>query len=167
MVGPLIPTYNRIEPVDVGGMERLFCPLSPDRSETRSARCRTNPIGSLAPTIAVLPQSGVEAVDQSFSGEGLRQKTGCSRLQSSLASALDRESRDENERHPVSLGEQVGLQLETAHRWHLDVCYHAPGVIQVRRPQELLGRCECMNDVSKRPHEIVGRGANGAVIVND
>jgi len=112
-------------------------------------------------------QSGVEAVDQSFSGEGLRQKTDCSRLQSSRASILDRESRDENERHPVSLGEQVGLQLETAHQGHLNICYHARGVIQVRRPQELLGRCECVNDVTKRPHEIVGRGANGAVIVND
>jgi len=56
-------------------------------------------------------QSGVEAVDQSFSGEGLRQKTGCSRLQSSRASVLDRESRDENERNPVSLGVQMGLQL--------------------------------------------------------
>ena len=25
MVGPLIPTYNRIEPVNVGGMELLSC----------------------------------------------------------------------------------------------------------------------------------------------
>jgi len=124
-------------------------------------------MGSFAPSIAVLLQSGIEAVDQSFSGEGFGQETGRSRLQSSRASVLDRESRDENERHPASLGKQVGLQLETAHRWHLHICYHARGVIQVRRPQELLGRCECMNDVSKRPHEIVGRGANGAVIVND
>src|SRR6266436_2384179 len=29
MVGPLIPTYSRIEPVNVGGMELLVCPLSP------------------------------------------------------------------------------------------------------------------------------------------
>jgi hypothetical protein len=165
MVGPLIPTYNRPEPVSVCRMEFLSCRCH--RTESRSARCRTNPIGSWAPSIAVPLQSGVEAVDQSFAGEGLRQKTGCSRLQCSRASVLDRKSRDENERHPVSLGEQVGLQLETAHRWHLNICYHARGVIQVRRPQELLGRCECMNDVSKRPHEIVGRGANGAVIVND
>jgi hypothetical protein len=167
MVGRLIPTYNQLEPANVGGTEFLFCQLSPDRSDQRSARCRANPIGSLAPSIAVLPQSGVEAVDQGFSGEGLGQKTGCSRLRSSCASVLDRESRDENERHPVSLGKQVGLQLETAHRWHLNICYHARGVIEVRRPQELLGRGECMNDVSKRPHEIVGRDANGAVIVND
>jgi len=123
-VVPLIPTYNRIEPVNVGGMELLSCRCR--RTDwSRRARCRTDPIGSWARPIAMPLQSGVEAVDQSFSGEGLRQKTGCSRLQSSRASVLDRESRDENERNLVSLGVQMGLQLETAHRWHLNICYHA------------------------------------------
>ena len=124
-------------------------------------------MASFAPSIAVPLQSGVEAVDQSFFGEGFGQETGRSRLQSSRASVLDGESRDENEWHAASLGKQVGLQLETAHRRHLNICYDARGVIEVRRPQELLGRCECMNDVSKRPHEIVGRDANRAVVVND
>src|ERR1700738_5057283 len=107
MVGPLIPTYNRIEPASVGGMQLLSCRCH--RSGSRSTRCRTTPIGSWAPSIALPLQSGVETVDQSAAGGALRQKTGCSRLQSSRARVLDRESRDENERHPVSLGEQVGL----------------------------------------------------------
>jgi hypothetical protein len=67
----------------------------------------------------------------------------------------------------VSLGKQVGLQFDTAHRRHLNIGYHTRGVIEVGRPQELFARRECMDDVAKRPHEIVGRGANGSVIVYD
>jgi len=125
------------------------------------------PIGSFAGSLAMPLQSGIEAFDQSFSGEGLGQETGRSRPRSSRPSALDGEGRDEDERHAVSLGKQVGLQLDTAHCRHLNVCYHARGVVQVGRPQELFGRRECMDDVPKRSHEIVGRGANGSVIVND
>ena len=125
------------------------------------------PIGSFARSLAVPLQSGVEAFDQSFSVEGFGQETGRSRLPSSRAHALDGEGRDENERHAVSLGKQVGLQLDTAHCRHLNVCYHTRGVVQVGRPQELFRRRECMDDVPKRSHEIVGRGANGSVIVND
>jgi hypothetical protein len=129
--------------------------------------CYVNPIGSFARSIAVFLQSGVEATDQGVPGEGLGEETGRSCLHSPRARVLDGESGDENERHPVSLGKQVGLQLEAAHRWHLNISNHARSVIKVRRPQEFLGRRECMNDVSKRSHEIVGRGANGPIIVND
>jgi hypothetical protein len=125
MFGPLIPTYNRPETVNVGGKELLSFPLPPDRSESRSAGCRTNPSASFSAAATILLQSGVEALDQSFFGEGFGQEAGRSCLQSSRASGLDRESRDENERHPVSLGEQVGSQLETAHRWHSNIGYHA------------------------------------------
>ena len=128
---------------------------------------KPTPIGSLVPSVAMPLQRGVEAVDQGVSGEGLGQEADRSRFQGSYASAVDGESRDENEGHAVSLGKQVSLQLKTAHRRHLNVGYHARGVIQVRRPQEFLGRRERMNDVSKRPHEIAGRGANRAVVVDD
>jgi len=112
-------------------------------------------------------KGGVEAFDQGFSGERFCQEAGRSRLQGSRASVVDGESRDENEGHAVSLGAQMGLQIETAHRRHLNIGYHARGVVQVRRSQEFLGRTERMDDVSERPHEIVGRGANGAVVVDD
>ncbi len=112
-------------------------------------------------------QGCFEAVDQGLSGEGLGQETGCSRLQRPHACVIDSESRDENERHAVSLGKQAGLQLEPAHRRHLNIRDHTGGVMQVRRGQEFLGRRERMNDVPKRPDEIVGGGANGAVVVDD
>jgi hypothetical protein len=85
---------------------------------------RRQPIGSNARSLAVSLQSGVEAFDQSFSVEGLGQETGRSRLHSLRARALDGEGRDENERHAVSLGQQVGLQLDPAHCRHLHICYH-------------------------------------------
>ncbi len=153
MVGAIMLTYNPL--AAHSGACRIcpcrgvfmICLLSPDR--IGAARYRIDPIGSFAPSGAVLVQSGVEAVDQSLSGEGLGQETGRSSFQGPRANVLDRESRDENERHPVSPGKQVGLQFETVHHWHLNICYHTRGGIQVRRAQELLGRCECMNDVSK------------------
>ena len=122
---------------------------------------------SFACGISVPLQGGIEAVNQGFSGEGLGQETGRSRLDGSHACVVDGEGSDENEGYAVSLGKQMGLQLETVHRRHLNIGYHARGVIQVRRPQEFLGRSECMNDVSERPHEIAGRATNGAVIVDN
>ena len=161
MFGPLIPTYRR----RARGIE--FVLVVAGGLASPGARRRSNSGGSFARRIAVLLQGGVEAFDQGFSGEGFCQETGRSRLQGSRASVVDGESRDENEGHAVSLGTQMGLQIETAHRRHLNIGYHARGIIQVRRFQEFLGRGERMNDVSERPHEIVGRGANGAVIVDD
>jgi hypothetical protein len=112
-------------------------------------------------------QGRFEAVDQGLSGERLGQETGRSGRQRPHARVIDGESRDENERHAVSLGKQAGLQVEAAHRRHLNIRDHTGAVIQVRRRQEFLGRRERMNDVAKRPDKIVGGGANGAVVVDD
>src|SRR5438477_7247757 len=94
-------------------------------------------IGSFARWLAAPLQSGIEAFDQSFSGEGLGQETARSRLQRARAGALDGESRHEDERDAVPPGKQVGLQIDTAHCRHLNICYHTRGVVQVRRLQEL------------------------------
>jgi hypothetical protein len=83
------------------------------------------------------------------------------------ANTFNGKSRDENERDTMSLGEQEGLQFDTAHCWHLDICDHARRAVQLGAPQELFGRRKCMDDVPKRPHEIVDRGANGSIIVDD
>ena len=112
-------------------------------------------------------QGGIEAIDQGFSGEGLCQETNRSRFQGSYASVVDGERSDENEGYAVSLGKQMGLQIETIHRRHLNISYHARGVIHVRRGQEFFGRGERMNDVPERPQEIAGRATDGAVIVDD
>jgi hypothetical protein len=47
-------------------------------------------------------------------------------------------------------GEQEGLHLDTAHSRHLDVGNHERCVVEVGRPQELLGRRKCIDDISKR-----------------
>src|SRR5947208_2569712 len=131
--------------VERGGME--FVLVVAGGLVSPGARRRSNSGGSFARCIAVLLQGGVEAFDQGFSGERFCQEASRSRLQGSRASVVDGESRDENEGHAVSLGAQMGLQIETAHRRHLNIGYHARGVVQVRRSQEFLGRTERMDDV--------------------
>jgi len=119
-------------------------------------------------TFAAMPfQSVVKAFDQSVPVEGLGQEARRARLNRSRADTLDRESRNKDERHAISLGLQVSLQFDAAHFSHLDICNDARRAIHIFRQQELFGRCECMDDVAKRPHEIAGRNANGSIIVND
>lgn len=127
---------------------------------------RATPKASLARSVLMPLQGGIEAFDQSLSVERFGQEANCSDLQRSGADGLFGERRDENERQEAALSGQEALQLETAHGWHLDIRNHARRVIQARRMQELLGRCKCMDGVSERPYEVVGRDANGCIIVN-
>ena len=126
------------------------------------ARSGHLPVAAPFPARAVSRQS-----IRASPSKGLVRKQVAPAFSARVAIALDGESRDENERQAVSLGKQVGLQIEAAHGRHSDIRYHARCVIQVGRSQELLGRRECMDDVAKRPDEIVGGGANGAIIVDD
>jgi len=112
-------------------------------------------------------ESGFEASSQGVAVEWFGQETGCSGLQRSLATDLDGKGRDENERHAMSLGAQLSLQFDTAHRRHSNICNHARRFIQIARLQELYGRRKWMDDVPKRPHEIADRSANGLVVVDD
>lgn len=112
-------------------------------------------------------QGGIETCDQGFPVERLGQVADRPGLQGSHAIALDGEGGDENERQAVSPGKQVGLQFEAAHGRHSDIRYHARCVTQLGRSQELLGRREAMDGVAKRSYEVVGRGANGPIIVDD
>ena len=112
-------------------------------------------------------QGGIEASNQGFPVEGLGQIADRPGLQSSRAIALDGEGGDENEWQAISPGKQVGLQVEPAHGRHSDIRDHARCVTQMRRSQELLGRRERMDGVAKRSHEVVGRCANGPIIVDD
>ena len=115
----------------------------------------------------MLLQGGLETLDKAVPVEGFGQvanRPGPERLRTN---ALVGERRDENERHAVPLGEQVGLQLDAAHAGHLDICNHTPEVIEAVRPQELFGGSECMYDVPERPYKAISRGAHGCIIVND
>jgi hypothetical protein len=124
-------------------------------------------IVSFADSATMSGKSRFEAFDQNVAVEGLGQEAGCSRLHRSRATDLDGKRRDENERHAMSLGAQVGLQFDAGHRWHLNVCDHARRSMQIIRPQELYGRRKWTDDVPERPHEIAGRDTNGFIIVDD
>ena len=112
-------------------------------------------------------QGGAEAFDQGGCGEWLGQEANCSGLQRSGADALIGEGRDENERHTVTLGVHQRQQLHAVHNRHLHIRNHTRRVIQMGRPQELLGRRKCMDRVSMRPQKVVRRGTDGCIIVND
>jgi hypothetical protein len=137
------------------------------RTDRHSRRTRyyARLIASFARPLAVPFQSCVKAFDQRFAAERLGQETRRFCVQRSRA--FNGEGRDENERHAVSLSKQAGLQFNTAHCRHLNIRYHTRRVIQLGRSQELFGRRKCMDDVPNRPHEIVNRGANGSIIIND
>jgi hypothetical protein len=95
----------------------------------------------------MLLQGGLETLDKAVLVEGLSQvanRPGPKRLRTS---PLVGEGREENERHVVPLGNQVGLQLDAAHAGHLDICNHTQEVIEAVRPQELFGGCECIYNV--------------------
>jgi hypothetical protein len=152
---------------DVCNVARFPSVINLSRCLLRSSIGMSGAVRSFACSRAAPGQSGAETFDQGVSVEGLGQESGRSRLRSSRASTFHGEGRDENERHPVSPRKQVGLQIGAAHRRHLNIRYHTRRVIQPGRLQEFFGRRKCMDDVPKRSYEIVGRGANGSVIVND
>jgi len=73
----------------------------------------------------------IEVFNQCPSVERLTQEAGCSGFQRFRPDALLGESRDENDRQPVSLRLQKILQLDSAHAWHVNIRDHAAGVIQL------------------------------------
>jgi hypothetical protein len=116
---------------------------------------------------AIWFQRGLEAIDQGGAGKGLAQEANGSGLQRSGANALLGKSGDENERRTVTPAAHEDQQVQTAHGRHLYIRNDARRVMLLGRLQELLGRCECMDDVPVRRQKIVRRGSNGLIIVND
>jgi hypothetical protein len=95
----------------------------------------------------MLLQRGVETLDKAVNVEGLSQVANRAGPKHLRTNPLVWEGREENERHVVPLGNQVGLQLDAVHAGHLDICNHTREVIEAVRPQELFGGCECIYDV--------------------
>jgi hypothetical protein len=127
-----------------------FSPITGQAAQNlRRARCRATET-SFAGSAAMPLQGSVEAFDQSSSVEGLGQQTNCSGFQHSRADGLVGEGCNENKWNTAPPGEQEGLHFDAAHGRHLDVGNHARCVVEVGRPQELLGRRKCMDDISKR-----------------
>jgi hypothetical protein len=114
------------------------------------------------------PSNGaVNPLDQFQPVEGLGQEAYRSGLKRSRFSSLLRESGDEYDRCEATLSAQEPLELEAGHAWHLNVRDYARRINHVRRSQEIFGRRERMGSISQRPHESVGRVADGSVIVDD
>ena len=86
---------------------------------------------SLAGSIAMALHRRIEAFNQCPSVERLTQEAGCSGFQCLRPDILLGESRDEDDRQPVSLRLQKSLQLDSAHAWHLNIRDNAGGVIQL------------------------------------
>ena len=104
---------------------------------------------SLPGSAIMLLQRGLETLDKAVTVKGLSQVANRAGPKCLRTNPIVGEGRDENERHVVPLGKQVGLQLYAAHAGHLDIRNHTREVIEVVRPQELLGGCECIYDVSE------------------
>jgi hypothetical protein len=109
----------------------------------------------------------LEPSDKAVSVEGLRQVANRPGRKRSCAYLLIGERGEKNERNTVTLSAQVILQLDAAHTGHLDIRNYTREVLEALRSQELLGGRECMYDISERPHEAVGGGAYGFIIIND
>ena len=142
-------------------LDRLFCVV-----QTQIPRLLTA-LGRSHVSAVLLLQGSLETLDKAVPVEGLGQVTNRPGPKRLGTNPLIGEGREENERHAVTLGQQVGLQLDAAHARHLDICNHTREVIEAIRSQELFGGCECMYDVAERPHKAVSRGAHGCIIVND
>ncbi len=81
----------------------------------------------------MLFQGSLETLDKAIPVEGLGQVTNRPGPKRLRTNPLIGEGREENERHAVALGNQVGLQLDTAHAGHLHIRNHTREVIEVVR----------------------------------
>ena len=69
----------------------------------------------------MLFQGSLETLDKAVPVEGLSQVTNRPGPKRLRTNALVGERREENERHAVPFGKQVGLQIDAAHAAHLDI----------------------------------------------
>lgn len=116
---------------------------------------------------AMLSDRDVEAVYQGLLVEGFRQKAERAVVKCLFAISFRGNGRDEQKRHAAPLTAQIGLQLQTAHGGHSNICDDAPGVVEFGGLKKSLCRFERANDVSQRSDEIVQAGANRCIIIDD
>ena len=128
---------------------------------------RAGPHLSLISLAAVLFQRGMQMLDQEATIEGLVQETNRSALKRALPNILFRKGANKNKRQAMAHSAQMRLQLYTAHGRHLDVSNHARRIFQLRRLEKGFGRGENMNRISQRPDEVLRRGADRCIVIND
>src|SRR4029077_17719554 len=109
----------------------------------------------------------VDVFDQRRPVDRLGEKADGSGMQGANPGALFGDRRNENDRQTAVLAAQQVLELDAAHMGHLNVGNHARRLIDLRRFQELLGRCERVRDISERSHQPARGGPDGRIIVDD
>jgi hypothetical protein len=109
----------------------------------------------------------VKTLDKAVPIEWFRQVADCPGRKRLRAGLLIGESGEKDKRDAATLCTQMILQLDTAHAWHLDVSNDTCEVVKPIRLQEGFCGRECMYDISERPHETVGRGAHGCIVIDD
>lgn len=117
---------------------------------------------------AVVDSEGfLKAMDKAVAVTWLGQIAGRSGCKSLCTGFLIGKCCEEDEWKAGTLRSQMILQLDAAHARHLDIRNDAREVVKLVRLQERLGRCESMHDISERPHEAIGRDADGFIVIND
>src|SRR5258708_40017753 len=85
---------------------------------------------------------GVEAVDNHLAVDGLAEEPRSARRLGALAEAVRGKGSDEDDRHHLFLRKKHGLQVQSAHSWHMDVGDQARRVLPARRSEESFSRVE-------------------------
>jgi len=112
-------------------------------------------------------QGILKTLDKAVPIKRLGQIAGRSGRERLRAGLLIGECGEKDKRNSVTLRTQMILQLDTAHAWHLDVSNDTSEVVKPARLQECFCGRKRMHDISERPHETVGRGAHGCIVIND
>jgi hypothetical protein len=148
-------------------VKRAVWPSAERRKPATSAMLRPDVQGSCARSAAIPFQRGFDAVDQDGSSERLGQKTNGSGFQRAGADAIIGKRRDKNKRRFVAHGADIYQEVQAAHGRHLHVRNHTRRVAELGRLQELLSRGKRLDWVSMRGKKIIGRGADGCIVVNN
>jgi hypothetical protein len=122
---------------------------------------------ALTGSASTLIEGSFEASNQAGSGERLGEEANGSRLQRAGADALFREGRNEYERRCVPLVTHMGEKVQATHGGHLHIRDDTCRFVQTGRLQKLLGRRECIDQISMRTEKIIGRGTDGCIVVNN
>jgi len=118
-------------------------------------------------TVEVVVYGRVKAAEQNTFVKGLGQVANRPVAERLSAAMLFGKGRYEYERHATSPVSQKNLQLDPVHRRHADVSDHAPGIVELRRCQEILGGGKGPGDIAKGSDEIIQPGADRRIVVND
>ncbi|MGY4453722.1 hypothetical protein ACVWZR_008382 [Bradyrhizobium sp. i1.3.1] len=116
---------------------------------------------------AVLRQGRLQTFDQNRRGKRLREKADGASFQRAVAHGIVGKGRHEDERRAVTKAAHMHQEINAAHDRHLHIRYHAGRRPQFGRLEKFESGAKDVDGVSPRRQQIVGRKADGWIIVND